>query len=136
MTEIRYFHPSGKTIPNGSHIQKGGFLLECRQNKRSFIGMDSPNVGVLVMGGIIPGQDEIEKNIVGSGVKSGNVEFGNFFFGSYANGEILFDSGSLCVKITDVSLKEINTIVSKLKHRFPLISFLLRHNASMKIYLH
>lgn len=24
--EIKYFHPSGKTLPNGSHFQKGGFF--------------------------------------------------------------------------------------------------------------
>lgn len=35
--EIKYFHPSGKTLPNGSHFQKGGFLNECRQNANSFV---------------------------------------------------------------------------------------------------
>ena len=35
--EIKYFHPSGKTLPNGSFYQKGGFLRECKINKESFI---------------------------------------------------------------------------------------------------
>lgn len=35
--EIKYFHPSGKALPNGSHYQKGGFLNECRQNANSFV---------------------------------------------------------------------------------------------------
>lgn len=35
--EIKYFHPSCNTLPNGSHFQKGGYLNECRINKNSFI---------------------------------------------------------------------------------------------------
>ena len=36
--EIKYFHPSGrKTLPNGSHYQKGGFIKECKDNAESFI---------------------------------------------------------------------------------------------------
>lgn len=34
--EIRYFHPEGKRMPNGSHYQRGGFINECRQNINSF----------------------------------------------------------------------------------------------------
>lgn len=35
--EIKYFHPSGRTLPNGSNYQKGGFLNECKKNRNSFI---------------------------------------------------------------------------------------------------
>lgn len=34
--EVRHFHPSGHTMPNGSHIQRGGYLAECRRNAESF----------------------------------------------------------------------------------------------------
>ena len=34
--KITYFHPSGKTLPNGSHFQRGGFLHDCRLNKEAF----------------------------------------------------------------------------------------------------
>ena len=37
LTEIKYFHPSGANLPNGSHYQKGGFLYECRKNANSFV---------------------------------------------------------------------------------------------------
>lgn len=30
--EIEYFSESGKGMPNGSHIQRGGFLTECYRN--------------------------------------------------------------------------------------------------------
>lgn len=35
--QIKHFHPNGKTMPNGSHIQRGGFSLECRNNATKFI---------------------------------------------------------------------------------------------------
>jgi len=35
--EIKNFHPTGKSMPNGSHYQRGGYLNECRSNKDSFI---------------------------------------------------------------------------------------------------
>ena len=34
--EVRHFHPSGIAMPNGSHIQRGGYLAECRRNAESF----------------------------------------------------------------------------------------------------
>ena len=34
--EVRHFHPSGLAMPNGSHIQRGGYLAECRKNAESF----------------------------------------------------------------------------------------------------
>lgn len=34
--EIKYFHPSGKPMPNGSHFQRGGFLHECKLNKENY----------------------------------------------------------------------------------------------------
>ena len=34
--EIKYFHPSGKPMPNGSHIQRGGYLNECRLNTNAY----------------------------------------------------------------------------------------------------
>lgn len=35
--EVRYFHPNGGNLPNGSYYQKGGFMNECRKNADSFI---------------------------------------------------------------------------------------------------
>lgn len=34
--EIIYFHPTGMSLPNGSHIQRGGFLNQCRQNRNAY----------------------------------------------------------------------------------------------------
>lgn len=55
--EVKYFHPSGEKLPNGSHYQKGGFLKECRENINSFIldeGIHSIQYGLSkYRGGII-----------------------------------------------------------------------------------
>ena len=34
--EVKYFHPSGKPIPNGCGFQRGGYLNECRINKNAY----------------------------------------------------------------------------------------------------
>lgn len=36
LREIKYFHPSGKPMPNGSHIQRGGYMQECKANKEAY----------------------------------------------------------------------------------------------------
>ena len=35
--EIEYFHPEGKTMPNGHSIQRGGYIQECIKNAESFV---------------------------------------------------------------------------------------------------
>lgn len=35
--EVKYFHPSGKSLPNGIYYERGYFLNECRKNKNSYI---------------------------------------------------------------------------------------------------
>ena len=54
---VKYFHPEGKSMPNGSHYQRGGFLQECKQNTNSFVldeGIHSNQCGMTkYMGGII-----------------------------------------------------------------------------------
>lgn len=35
--EIEHFHPTGKPMPNGSHIQRGGYLNECRLNFNAYV---------------------------------------------------------------------------------------------------
>ena len=41
--EIKHFHPTDKPLPNGSCIQKGGNMLECRANANSFVVDDIKN---------------------------------------------------------------------------------------------
>lgn len=36
-TEIKHFHPEGKSMPNGSNFQRGGYLNDCKNNFNSFV---------------------------------------------------------------------------------------------------
>ena len=36
-TEVKYFHPDGKPMPNGSHYQRGYFIHECKKNANNFV---------------------------------------------------------------------------------------------------
>ena len=55
--EVRHFHPSGLAMPNGSLIQRGGYLAECRRNAESFTlddGVHGEQYGLLdYRGGVI-----------------------------------------------------------------------------------
>lgn len=35
--EIKHFHPKGLSYPNGSNYQRGGYIMECKQNLNSFV---------------------------------------------------------------------------------------------------
>jgi len=52
--EVKYFHPSGRSLPNGSNIQRGGFLNECRQNKNAYTLDESVQHGLAKFkGGVV-----------------------------------------------------------------------------------
>lgn len=136
MKAIRYFHPSGKSMPNGSYYQRGGFLYECRQNAQSFVETESGNAGIIVTGGQNPVSGIIRQCVLGYVNQKEKVEFGNFFSGTYPCGDLLFDSTSECIRISDISFGELKTLLKRLKELYPSMTFLLKHNDSTKIYLH
>ena len=125
--EVKYFHPSGRSLPNGSNIQRGGFLNECRQNKDAYI-IDEAVHGkryelAKYKGGIITFSTNIDKphllpdtiadkikQIVGAFNRQNPLNFieecigaysvGRFFHGRYIgeNGEV-YDENSLSVDV-------------------------------------
>ena len=86
MREVRHFHPSGHTMPNGSHIQRGGYLAECRRNAESFTLDDGVHGeqyrfldyrgGVIVLPTAINAV-EMSRNAVMDKVKQVVVTYGN-----------------------------------------------------------
>ena len=96
LTEIKYFHPSGAKLPNGSHYQKGGFLYECRKNANSFVTDGSTSERQCRMakhrGGIIvfPITENAERlaNLIKQfdDESLGAYSLGNFFKGKYVGG--------------------------------------------------
>lgn len=84
--EVRCFHPSGHTMPNGSHIQRGGYLAECRRNAESFTlddGVHGEQYGLLdYRGGVIVlpmdvNAVELSQNALMDKVKQVVVTYGN-----------------------------------------------------------
>ena len=84
--EVRCFHPSGHAMPNGSHIQRGGYLAECRKNAESFTlddGVHGEQYGLLdYRGGVIVLPTDIDavemsQNTVLDKVKQIVVTYGN-----------------------------------------------------------
>lgn len=84
--EVRCFHPSGHAMPNGSHIQRGGYLAECRRNAESFTlddGVHGEQYGLLdYRGGVIVLPTDIDvvemsQNTVLDKVKQVVMTYGN-----------------------------------------------------------
>lgn len=86
MREVRHFHPSGHTMPNGSYIQRGGYLAECRRNAESFTLDDGVHGeqyrfldyrgGVIVLPAAI-NAEEMSQNTVLDKVKQVVMTYGN-----------------------------------------------------------
>ena len=84
--EVRCFHPSGHAMPNGSHIQRGGYLAECRKNAESFTlddevygeqyGSSYYRGGVIVLPTDV-NAEEMSRNALMDKVKQIVVTYGN-----------------------------------------------------------
>ena len=84
--EVRHFHPSGHAMPNGSHIQRGGYLAECRRNAELFTldeSVHGEQYGFLdYRGGVIVlptdvNAEEMSRNALMDKVKQIVVTYGN-----------------------------------------------------------
>ena len=146
LTEIKYFHPNGANLPNGSHYQKGGFLYECRKNANSFVtdgstserqcGMGKHRGGIIVF----PNTENAERlaNLIKQfdGEPLGAYSLGNFFKGKYvgSHGE-QFGACSICLYAQGLSSKLLlrwaENIANGLSHR----AILLKDFNNGKIYL-
>ena len=125
LTKIKYFHPSGADLPNGSHYQKGGFLYECRKNANSFATDGSTSERLCGMGkhrgGIIvfPITENAERlaNLIKQfdGEPLGAYSLGNFFKGKYvgSHGE-QFCADSICLYAKGLSSKILLRWVEKI----------------------
>lgn len=124
--EVKYFHPSGRSLPNGSNIQRGGFLNECRQNRSAYT-LDEAVYGeqhgsAKFKGGVVTfpadanaGQTSSETLAEAIGLFIDSVEeligaysVGNFFHGGYVgdNGEV-YDGRSVSVEVNGLGSKSL-----------------------------
>ena len=146
LTEIKYFHPSGADLPNGSHYQKGGFLYECRKNANSFVTDGSTSECQCRMakhrGGIIvfPITENAERlaNLIKQfdGESLGAYSLGNFFKGKYVGGHgELFDASSICLYAKGLSSKLLRRLAEKIADGSSLRTVLVKDMNNGKIYL-
>lgn len=124
--EVKYFHPSGRSLPNGSNIQRGGFLNECHQNRNAYT-LDETVHGeqygsAKFKGGVdtFPteafkqqaGKDKINEAVGlftdGGEERIGAYSVGNFFHGGYVgdDGEV-YDGRSVSVEVNGLGSKSL-----------------------------
>ena len=115
MKAIKYFHPSGKSMPNGIFLQRGGFAVECRNNTNSFMGMDNPDVGIIVFGYNIIDDLTLRAILFKIEHQEYKVESGNFFYGQYVTDSISYGSKSLCIRINNISFGRMKSSSDRLR---------------------
>ncbi len=74
-SEIKFFSPNEKGMPNGVSFQRGNFLLECQKNKDAFdISQSVPSKKKGNQnGGIIVFSNNVETDSIGSAPQCYNV---------------------------------------------------------------
>lgn len=87
--EVKYFHPSGKGMPNGHPLQRGGFIRECRLNTDAYeldeavhpqqYGLADYRGGVITFSTDVNAV-EFSKNAIVNKVKQLLATYGNRFF--------------------------------------------------------
>lgn len=139
--EIEYFHPTGRSLPNGICYMKGGFIKECLKNSDTFIRTVDTIDQLLSLpdhqGGMIIfsiGHKAADNSKVADCIKDYPV--GNFFQGTYIDhyGK-LYDNDSLAVDINRLPSKQLMRLAKSISQDLPLEPFLLKDFNTNKIYL-
>lgn len=159
--EVKYFHPSGRSLPNGSNIQRGGFLNECRQNRSAYT-LDEAVYGehhgsAKFKGGVVtfPADanagrmssetlaEEIKQGVETFKQRSDSVEeyigtysVGNFFHGGYVgdNGEV-YDGRSLSVAVNGLGSKSLVKLAGHIAQLLRQETVLVKDLNTEKIFL-
>lgn len=134
--EVKYFHPSGKSLPNGSHFQRGGFLHECQQNKDAYIldeGVHCEQCGLSkYRGGVITFPNQFKEKSESIGVYS----VGNFFKGNFVgeSGE-MYDETSLSIDVNGLSSESLIQLAENIAEKFHQENVLVKDLNNGKIFL-
>ena len=151
--EVKYFHPKGKIMPNGSHYQRGGFIHECSQNFNSFVpdsgvhgshyGMSEYRGGIIVFPAVSNSMPILVSKFY-SNVKQvitdldfiGEYAVGHHFKGRYVgNKGDIFDDNSLSVEINRLSSASLLKVAEMLAHELMLETVIVKDLNNNKIYI-
>jgi hypothetical protein len=134
--EVKYFHPSGKSLPNGSHFQRGGFLHECQQNKDAYVldeSVHGEQCGLSkCRGGVITFPNQFKEKSESVGMYS----VGNFFKGKFVgeSGEV-YDETSLSIDVNGLSSESLIQFAENIAEKFHQETVLVKDLNNGKVFL-
>lgn len=143
--EVKYFHPSGKSLPNGSHFQRGGFLHECQQNKDAYVldeSVHGEQCGLSkYRGGVITFPVDNNAILLSELIQEAVSQFdahsvGNFFKGKFVgeSGEV-YDETSLSIDVNGLSSESLTQLAENIAERFHQETVLVKDLNNGKIFL-
>ena len=142
--EVRYFHPTGKGMPNSVYVHRGGFLWECIRNKAAFARPDAgrqraqglqDEAAIARQGGIIvfPADTHL---VARSAALHIFYRVGNFFRGRYIDGlGTIFDERSTAVDIRANGTVAVIRLAEDLRRAFRQEVVLVNDFTTGRIYL-
>lgn len=141
---IRYFHPRGVSLPNGSHVQRGGFLGECRKNKEAFsldfrhlegpVGPEACGGVIILPSGTPLAEVPAEPPATSPAIESYSV--GQIFHGRYEDtcGN-LYDAESPTIKVECLYRELLYELAGKLARILRLEHVLVKDMNDREVYL-
>ena len=139
--EIKYFHPTGGSMPNGHPIQRGGFIHECQVNMDAYELDETVHPKQYAPAGCRGGIITFSTDVVGplndfSDKCIGSFSVGSFFKGYYVgdNGKV-YDERSVSVEVNGLSSKSLFELAELLCKEFSQKTVLVKNFNTNKMYL-
>lgn len=139
--EVKYFHPEGMSMPNGCHYQRGGFLMECKINKESFLLTEGMHHGEHRGGIIVFPTHVIMKlhdreliNKIEQLITSCSYRVGHLFTGKYIDDNIIYNEQSISVELDELSSIHLLSFAETLANELMQENFLIKNLNNNRIY--
>ena len=139
--EVKYFHPEGMSMPNGCHYQRGGFLMECKSNKDSFLLIEGMHQGEHKGGFIVFPTHATMKlhdreliNKIEQLITSCSYRVGHLFTGKYIDDNIIYNEQSISVELDELSSIHLLSFAETLANELMQENFLIKNLNNNPIY--
>ena len=139
--EVKYFHPEGMSMPNGCHYQRGGFLMECKSNKDSFLLIEGMHQGEHKGGFIVFPTHATMKlhdreliNKIEQQITSCSYRVGHLFTGKYIDDDKIYNEKSISVELDELSSIHLLSFAETLANELMQENFLIKNLNNNRIY--
>ena len=139
--EVKYFHPEGMSMPNGCHYQRGGFLMECKSNKDSFLLIEGMHQGEHKGGFIVFPTHATMKlhdreliNKIEQQITSCSYRVGHLFTGKYIDDDKIYNEKSISVELDGFSSRHLLSFAETLANELMQENFLIKNLNNNRIY--